>query len=131
MLFKNMKTIQQAIKYGIVGVSNTLITMLVIWLMMKLLSCPEGISNLTGYIAGLLNSFIWNKQWTFKESAAGWFRSAWRFLVAFVICYVLQYGLILLLNAKLTIDHYYNHLIAMLFYTVLNFLINKFFTFKV
>lgn len=125
-----MNTLKQAIKYGIVGISNTLITMLVIWLMMKVLDCREGLSNLTGYVAGLLNSFIWNKQWTFKESSSGWGRSAWRFAVAFVVCYVLQYGLILLLNENLSIDHYYNHLIGMVFYTVLNFVINKFYTFN-
>lgn len=62
-----METIKQAIKYGVVGLSNTLITMIVIWVMMKLFGCREGLSNLTGYVAGILNSFIWNKQWTFKE----------------------------------------------------------------
>ena len=61
-----METIKQAIKYGVVGLSNTLITMIVIWVMMKLFGCREGLSNLTGYVAGILNSFIWNKQWTFK-----------------------------------------------------------------
>ena len=63
-----METIKQAIKYGVVGLSNTLITMIVIWVMMKLFGCREGLSNLTGYVAGILNSFIWNKQWTFKGS---------------------------------------------------------------
>ena len=111
-----METIKQAIKYGVVGLSNTLITMIVIWVMMKLFGCREGLSNLTGYVAGILNSFIWNKQWTFK--------------VAFIICYALQYGLVLILNSRLTIDHYYNHLIGMAFYTVINFLVNKFYTFK-
>ena len=61
-----METIKQAIKYGVVGLSNTLITMIVIWVMMKLFGCREGLSNLTGYVAGILNSFIWNKQWTFQ-----------------------------------------------------------------
>lgn len=125
------KTIAQAIKYGVVGVSNTLITMAVIYIMMKLLGCREGLSNITGYVAGLLNSFIWNKQWTFKDSSAGWKHSAFRFAVAFVVCYVLQWGLVTVLNAHLSIDHYYNHLIGMVFYTILNFILNKFYTFKV
>ena len=107
-----MKTLEQAIKYGLVGVSNTLITMVVIWLMLKTLGLPEGLSNFTGYVAGLLNSYIWNRQWTFKGST------------------LLQYGLVLLLNKYLPIDHYYNHLIGMVFYTFLNFVMNKFYTFK-
>ena len=107
-----METIKQAIKYGVVGLSNTLITMIDIWVMMKLFGCREGLSNLTGYVAGILNSFIWNKQWTFKGSSTGWTKGAVRFTIAFIICYALQYGLVLILNSRLTIDHYYNHLIG-------------------
>ena len=124
------ETVKQAIKYGIVGVSNTLITMAVIYIMMKLLGCREGLSNITGYVAGLLNSFVWNKQWTFKGSESGWKKSAWRFSLVFIVCYLLQWGLVTFLNANLTIDHYYNHLIGMAFYTVINFVMNKFYTFK-
>ncbi|MDR3142710.1 MAG: GtrA family protein, partial [Tannerellaceae bacterium] len=61
-----MEAIRQVIKYGIVGISNTIVTAAVIWVMMKLSGCPAVLSNITGYIAGLLNSFILNKQWTFK-----------------------------------------------------------------
>ena len=54
------ETVKQAIKYGIVGVSNTVITAVVIWIMMKLFGCSDVVSNMVGYIAGVLNSFIWN-----------------------------------------------------------------------
>lgn len=125
-----METLKQAVKYGIVGVSNTLITMAVIWVMMKVFGCREGLSNITGYVAGIVNSFVWNKQWTFKGSSTGWMKGMTRFGIAFAVCYALQYALVLFLNSHLTIDHYYNHLIGMVFYTAINFLMNKFYTFK-
>ena len=89
-----METIKQAIKYGVVGLSNTLITMIVIWVMMKLFGCREGLSNLTGYVAGILNSFIWNKQWTFKGSSTGWTKGAVRFTIAFyyLLCFTVRIG---------------------------------------
>ena len=121
--------VKQAIKYGIVGLSNTLITAIVIWIMMKCLGCSDIVSNIMGYAAGGLNSFVWNKQWTFKSSV-GWTSGAIRFGVVFSICYLLQLGLLMYLNANLTIDPYYNQLIAMAFYTVINFIMNKFYTFK-
>ncbi|MCC8142692.1 MAG: GtrA family protein [Tannerellaceae bacterium] len=124
-----VETFKQAIKYGIVGVSNTVITAVVIWIMMKGLGASDIFSNITGYVAGVLNSFIWNKQWTF-QSSAGWAGSALRFGIVFGICYLLQLGLLMYLNATLTIDPYYNQLIAMAFYTVINFIMNKFYTFK-
>jgi len=124
-----MEAIKQLIKYGLVGVGNTLITAAVIWLMMKIAGCSDILSNITGYVAGLLNSFILNKRWTFKSSA-GWTSSAIRFGVVFGICYLLQLGLLICLNKTLTIDPYYNQLIAMVFYTLINFLMNKHYTFK-
>ena len=124
------KAIKQAIKYGVVGVINTLITAVVIWIMMKLLGCSDVVSNVVGYIAGVLNSFIWNKKWTFK-STEKWMGSAIRFGVVFGICYLLQLGLLVfVLNPYLAIDPYYNQLIAMAFYTATNFVMNKFYTFK-
>ncbi|MDR1880592.1 MAG: GtrA family protein [Tannerellaceae bacterium] len=124
-----METIKQVIKYGIVGAANTLITAAIIWVMMKKADVSPIPSNIVGYAFGVLNSFIWNKQWTFKSSA-GWIGSAMRFGVVFGICYLLQLLLLICLNRYLSIDPYYNQLIAMAFYTVINFLMNKYFTFK-
>ena len=59
------ETVIQAVKYGIVGASNTLITAIVIWVMMNGLDFSDVTANITGYIAGVLNSFIWNHQWPF------------------------------------------------------------------
>lgn len=124
------EVVKQAVKYGIVGASNTVITAVVIWIMMKLLGYSDVISNVVGYVAGVLNSFLWNKQWTFRSSS-GWIGSAIRFGIAFGVCYLLQLGLLVyVLNPYLLIDSYYNQLIAMAFYTVINFVMNKFYTFK-
>jgi len=124
-----MEIVKQAIKYGLVGVGNTLITAAVIWVMMKVFGVSDVLSNITGYAIGLVNSFIWNKQWTFKSSK-GWYSSALKFGGVFAICYSLQLMFLLYLNATLDIDPYYNQLIAMVFYTVVNFIMNKFYTFK-
>lgn len=124
-----MEIIKQAIKYGIVGVSNTLITAVVIWIMMKVFGCSLVLSNAVGYIAGVLNSFVLNKQWTFKKSG-NWGSSAIRFGIAFGICYLSQLLLVMYLDKTLTIDPYYSQLIGMVFYTIINFLMNKYYTFK-
>jgi putative flippase GtrA len=119
----------QLFKYGIVGLSNTLLTALVIWVMMKPLAQSSNLSNVVGYVAGIINSFIWNKQWTFKSSDA-WKGSAIRFALVFGICYLLQFGLLNYLDRHLLIEPYYNQLLAMVFFTAINFPMNKFFTFK-
>lgn len=125
-----METIKQAIKYGVVGVMNTLITASVIWIFTKVFYVSDELSNAIGYIAGVFNSFIWNKQWTFQSSQA-WWSSAIRFGVVFGICYALQLSLFIFLKSRITsIDTYYLQLVCMAFYTIINFLVNKFYTFR-
>lgn len=120
---------RQAIKFGIVGVGNTLITALVIWIMLKVCGFSDYVSNITGYGIGVLNSFVWNRCWTF-HSAAGWRRSAVRFGIVFGISYLFQLEVLFVLNATSGIDPYYNQLLAMVFYTIANFILNKIYTFK-
>ena len=56
------ETVVQAVKYGVVGAGNTVITAIVIWVFMKLFGCSDVTSNVVGYAAGVLNSFVWNKK---------------------------------------------------------------------
>jgi len=139
----------QAVKYGIVGVINTLLTAIVIWIMMHLVfqtgkeenvsSQVITISNITGYIVGLINSFIWNRKWTF-QSKSHWGKEFIKFTFAFLICYIPQLFFVNLINTytsfrldigPLAISHAYTcQLIGIVFYTSLNFLLNKYFTFK-
>lgn len=142
-----MQIIRQAFKFGVVGIGNTLLSLFVIWVFTKWLGCSEVMANLIGYTVGLINSFLWNKQWTFK-STIDWKSSAMRFLVVFAVCYLLQLMLLLVLNHyyidrppfygflkpifvsfSLSIP-FYHQMLAMAFYTIINFLINKMYTFK-
>ena len=142
------------IKYGIVGVFNTLLTAVTIWVMMywvfqagkeeNVSPVVITISNITGFIAGLINSFFWNRKWTF-QSKNRWEKEFIKFITAFLICYIPQLFLVNFLNTALsgpdflfTIGNYtFNisiayicQLIGIVFYTSINFLLNKYYTFK-
>lgn len=65
--------IRQAFKFGLVGVLNTAVDWLVYFALTHglayfgaHLTFAKGIS----YTVGVLNSFFWNKTWTFRSSAA-------------------------------------------------------------
>ena len=139
----------QIIKYGIVGISNTIITAGTIWIMMFLVFRAEKeenvspiiitVSNITGCIIGLINSFIWNRIWTF-HSKNKWGKEFIKFSTAFLICYIPQIFLVNILNQytniqfnfePVVISHAFTcQLIGLVFYTSLNFLLNKYYTFK-
>ena len=119
----------QTIKYGIVGIINTLLTLAVIWLMRNVFHTSLVVANATGYVLGFINSFLLNRSWTFK-SFHNWKKQFIKFLLVFGICYLIQLGAVLLLEKYTCLKETYNILIGMVVYTALNFLFNKYFTFK-
>jgi len=145
----NKNFLLQATKYGVIGVVNTLLTAVTIWMMMHVVfqtgkeenvSLPViTISNITGFIVGLINSFIWNRKWTFK-SKNHWGKEFVKFIIAFLVCYIPQVLFVNLINkytgfridiGPLAISHAYTcQLIGIAFYTTLNFSLNKYYTFK-
>ena len=89
----------QFLKYCIVGALNTVVCLGVIFVCKSLLGVNPYLSNILGYGAGLINSFLWNKQWVFK-TRGGYSREAVRFLVGFAVCYLLQLAVVFVLNSS-------------------------------
>jgi putative flippase GtrA len=123
------KSLIQFIKFGIVGISNTLLTALIIWILLRVLHCSDYFSNFAGYIVGLLNSFIWNRKWTF-ESKTKVSITIFKFIVTFAISYLFQLGNLYVLLHFTHIDSYICQLISIVVYTLINFILNKNYTFK-
>jgi putative flippase GtrA len=145
--------ILQFIKFLAVGVLNTLITLVVIALCKSVLHLNPYVSNLIGYIAGLINSFIWNKTWVFRSSGKVT-REALSFILGWGICYALQLLVLWLLNTHtaigtlmfdtpqialhnatllptITVTGYaIATIIGMVVYTLANFFYNRTFAFK-
>ena len=119
----------EAFKYGIVGVGNTLLTLSVIWLMRSVLELPLIVANMTGYVLGFINSFVFNRIWTFKGKD-DWKKEFIKYLIVFLICYLIQLGFVLLLENYTTLKETYTTLLGMVVYTGVNFFLNKYYTFK-
>lgn len=127
----------QLFKYGIVGVSNTLISLVAIYIAQEIIQLSPTISNIIGYIVGLINSFVWNSKWTFKSKMS--IRTLTLFTLCFLFCFLVQLKLMLLLNEwhdwELQLRPYtskfefINQVIAMGVYTILNFVMNKYITY--
>jgi putative flippase GtrA len=57
----------QFVKFGIVGVSNTLLTLVVYTLLLKVLGVLYLAASAIGFIVGAINGFLLNRRWTFRE----------------------------------------------------------------
>jgi putative flippase GtrA len=56
----------QLVKFGIVGVSNTLLTFAVYGLLLKVFGVWYLAASAIGFIAGATNGFLLNRRWTFS-----------------------------------------------------------------
>lgn len=133
----------QFVRYGLVGVMNTVLTLVVIYACKDFFGINPWASNALGYIAGFINSFLWNKLWVF-HSSGGILREAVKFVGGFFLCYALQFAAtwVLAEHSPLTGNEWIlfgfvisgygiSTLIGMVVYTVANFLYNKAVTFAV
>ena len=57
----------QFVKFGIVGVSNTLLTLVVYTVLLKVFGVWYLAASAIGFIVGATNGFLLNRKWTFKE----------------------------------------------------------------
>lgn len=137
------ETVNQLIKYAIVGIMNTLITLCVIFICKSGFGVNPYVSNAIGYGFGVLNSFLWNRSWVFHAKNGKIHYQAIRFLVGFGICYALQFFVVWSLNqssfglieipiAGFTLSGYgIATLIGTVVYTLSNFVYNRIFAFKI
>ncbi len=79
----------QLLKYGVIGILNTLITLVAFYLLNTKLELPYGIANVIGYVLGVINSFLWNRNWVFKTKNDVK-RELFLFVCGFLICLALQ-----------------------------------------
>lgn len=56
----------QFVKFGIVGVSNTLITLAVYTLLLKVFGVWYLAASAIGFVVGAINGFLLNRRWTFR-----------------------------------------------------------------
>ncbi|MEG2098093.1 MAG: GtrA family protein, partial [Pseudoflavonifractor sp.] len=55
------------VKFGLIGVINTLLDLGVFYLMNKIFHLDPYLSQVLSFLVGALNSFLWNKFWTFEK----------------------------------------------------------------
>ena len=81
------KTVWQIIKFAIVGVLNTLVDFAVFQALNLLLGWVY-VAQVIGYSCGIINSYLWNSNWTFREQRTRSLRE----IVLFVLVNVASLG---------------------------------------
>lgn len=123
---------RQLIKFGIVGVANTLISLALIYLFDKVMGLGFQIANPLAYFLATLNSYYLNKKWTFKSGAEA--RSKKKegalFFGVIGVAWLIQYAFLFILVKVFLIDDLIAQIMGMFVFTGLNFLGQKYVTFR-
>lgn len=127
------KVLLQFIKFGIVGLSNTVISY-VVYAFFTFVGVPYVIANIIGFIVSVLNSFFWNNRYVFKKNCEEERSTGWTLVKTFIAygCtgLVLNNILLVLLVEKIMVNKYYAPALILIITIPLNFLINKYWAFK-
>lgn len=120
-------SLKQFVKYGLVGVVNTLLTFVSYWII-KAISGNIDVANALSYALGMLCSFCLNKRWTFQSRGKRWKIEATLFFVGCALCWGVQWMAFRLFLTML--PEVVAQLAGMVVYTLLGFVFNKTVTFR-
>lgn len=127
------KLIRQFVKFGIVGVSNTLIAY-VVFSACVFVEIHYLLANAIGFSVSVLNAYYWSDRYVFKKEIGEYRSAAWT-LIKTYIAYgstglLLASILLYLYVEELHISEYIAQLLVLVVTIPLNFIINKFWSFK-
>lgn len=133
------KLAKQFIKFGIVGLSNTLISLGITYGLVFLshalkLAIDENwlifISSLVGFLVSVLNSYYWNNKYVFKKTAQGHFWPLIKSYLCYGTTWLLSYVLTYVFANLMCISIILVPILSLIITIPLNFLMNKFWAFK-
>lgn len=151
---KKGKSLIQLIKFALVGASNTLVDMIVNGALSHLLALFFSgvwivyLAKTVGYCCGLLNSYVLNSGWTFREERRRDRREILSFIAVNLVVLLASFGLIYLFRNVLHLNDWWMglslpawltkiiggdlfcSLLATCICIPLNFILNKLFVFK-
>ena len=87
------KSFVQLLKFILIGASNTLLDLIVTFALNAIFGIYY-LAKIIGYACGILNSYIWNSCWTFREER----RRDAREIISFIAVNLVTLGLSLLLQ---------------------------------
>ena len=120
----------QFLKFGVVGVSNTLIGLGIYYLFIWINPSLYQVGNAIGWTIGVLNSVFWNRKLVFKDSTERLLKILGKSYLAYGGSFLLTIALLHIQIEWIGIPAVIAPLICLIFTVPLNFLANKFWAFK-
>jgi putative flippase GtrA len=119
----------QFVKFGLVGVSNTLITFAIYTVLLKVFGVWYLAASAIGFIVGATNGFLLNRRWTFAGHVGDSLTPV-RWAVVQSAGLAVNEGLLFLFVHEVKLDELVAQALATIVVTVSTFFVNRAWTFK-
>lgn len=118
----------QFVKFGLVGVSNTIVGFGVYYL---LYYCGVYylIANIASWLISVFNAFYWNNKYVF-QSGSSWWKTLLRTYISYGASLIVSTLMMYVLVEFIHVSPVIAPVICLIITIPLNFLLNKFWTFK-
>ena len=121
--------LRELIKFITVGIFNTFLGLIVIYVAKWFFQLGDIAANLWGYALGILVSFGLNSQWTFEYSGPK--KSAFlKFLLVALLAYGANLLVVMLLIHRSGLNSYIAQAFGIPAYTLVSYLASKYFVFR-
>jgi dolichol-phosphate mannosyltransferase len=125
------KNIIQFFKFAIIGVINTLINLLCLYVFTEFFHIYYLISAVMAFLFAVTNSFILNKIWTFKEKISYNSKTKYiKFMIISIIALMINLLVLYILTDIFHIYYLISQIIAIVLSLWINFFGNKIWTFR-
>ena len=124
------KDILQGVKFALVGVTNTLVDIAIFTVLAQFLGVWVYFAHFVSYSCGTLNSYIFNRTWTFRTSEKFFSPQLLRFIGVNIIILVITTVIIWLAQDVLLMPTMVAKLASVVIGLGVNFLLNKILVFK-
>ncbi len=134
---KLISTFYQFIKFGIVGVINTVLSLLISNGCYYLLYLHEQISNFFAFVITVFISFVLNSRFVFREEGQPpgekqpWYKALLKVYASYAFTELILMGVLLFIEERIFgIPHFAATLINLCVTVPINFLLNKFWAYR-
>jgi len=133
VFFVNKTNVQdfiwQFVKFGLVGISNTIIS-LAIYYVLILLGLHYLVANTIAFVISVLNAYYWSRKFVFVSKNANSGKQIVKVYISYGFTFLLATGLMFLQVDVLEVSTWIAPLVNLCVTVPLNFFLNKFWAFK-
>jgi putative flippase GtrA len=122
--------VRQFVKFGVVGASSTAIDWALYLVMTRFLGVFYLIAKIISFAVSVINSYIWNRRWTFRSKEPKKLHEFSKFMMVALIGLGLNTLIMFLAVEKFKLHDIIGLALATAIVMSWNFIANKYFTFK-